>query len=621
MDVDDPEGQATLEVSGGATAAITRIAWTNPSAEPHRYHLVFSIDGPFGEVPGYINAGEPLDYLLAGWNDRADRVLALALGASTPLRKDTVAKTIALEWELAPGQSASGWLIRPYQAYEADVAALRAHDWAAEFDQSKAVWRELLGRAVQFQIPDAGVRNAYYACLGDIFIMREPVAGGYVACSPGTEGYRCPNPAEAAVAAIGLTQAGLADLALHGYQMCLDQQGEDGDWNDPRGWSHRGWCIAGFKAWFALEQYRLTGDRAFLERVYPRLRAASLWQETQRRRTRVLNEDGTRPPHYGLMPRGQGDCGLDAGDGWYGYFLPHNAWAVFCDKLAIEAARILARPEDAAQFQAIFDQANADLQAALAQGAIAEDGDRWIPGAPGNPAGSRWGVLNAAFPCGLLAPGDPLITGTLRYINRQMSPGGLQLHTGWMADGMWVAISLDNIAEVELARDNGDEAARLLYASLNHGTPLYTWCEERGQAPATEQTSGDRQHLWTPAAVIRATRDCLVMEEGDGLHLARGIDRSWLSPGQTVGARQAPTHFGPVSFTMTYDAAAGRVTGEVAFAGAAAPAWCKLHLRLPGGRLVTAVNPESGAMVCADGAGLRWRQPRGALTFTAQVAR
>ena len=100
---------------------------------------------------------------------------------------------------------------------------------------------------------------------------------------------------------------------------------------------------------------------------------------------------------------------------------------------------------------------------------------------------------------------------------------------------MWVAITLDNVAEVHLARGNGDAAVRYLYATLNHATPLYTWCEERGQEPGTAKCSGDRQHLWTPVAVVRAIRDSMVMEDGDGLQLALGPHASWLASGQPVG--------------------------------------------------------------------------------------
>ena len=322
------------------------------------------------------------------------------------------------------------------------------------------------------------------------------------------------------------------------------------------------------------------------------------------------------------MPRGFGDGGLMDGDDLYGVFLPHNIWAVYADRLAVEAAEILGRTEDLPELRKIYETARDDLLAALDRGAIREKDYRWIPGVPGKTSGSRWGVLNAAFPCGLLPPDHELITGTLRKIESHMSRGGIPIHTGWMADGMWVAIALDNVAETHLARGNGDAAARYLYATLNHGTPLYTWCEERGPEPGAKKCTGDRQHLWTPVAVVRAIRDVLVMEDAKdagGLHLALGTAREWLASGRPVGMANAATHFGPVSYRMQYDPANSQVSGEVQFAADATAAWAVLHIRLPGGLRVKSVDAPSKAAVLPDGSGLRWDGPRGTMRFQASV--
>ena len=236
---------------------------------------------------------------------------------------------------------------------------------------------------------------------------------------------------------------------------------------------------------------------------------------------------------------------------------------------------------------------------------------RWIPGAPGKTSGSRWGVLNALFPCRLLPADHELIAGTLRHIESHVSEGGIPVHTGWMQDGMWVAITLDNIAEAQLCRGNGDAAARYLYATLNHGTPLHTWCEERGQEPGTAKTSGDRQHLWTPVAVVRLVRRLLVMEDGNGLHLARGAARQWLASGRPVGIVDAPTHFGEISYEVQHDAASHNVSAAVVFPERETMQWAVLHVRLPHGLTIESVNAESGATVLPDGSGVRWEHPRG----------
>ena len=609
----DERGTVRLTVAGGATAAVARVELTNTSAAARCFSLRCFVPGCWaGLNPAWCNPTWARDLLQAGWKDRADRIIVMVLGGQD--YEVPAMTTVLPNWRLGPGESRVAWVVRPYRAYLADAPVLRRRKWATEFTAAIRVWRKLLARAAQVTIPDSGVQHALEACLADLFVMREPVADGYVACCPGTECYRAPNQYESGIAAVALDQFGFHAESAAGYQVSLDLQEPDGDWSEPKGWAHHMWGGSGFKAWTGMEHYRLTGDRKYLRALYPRLRASSRWQERQRRTTRVLVA-GERPLTYGLMPRGMGDAGLKDGDDLYGVFLPHNIWAVYADQLSVEAAQILGKTKDLPELRRIYEIALADLRQALDRGAIREADYRWISAVPGKVTGSRWGAVNAAFPCGLLPPDHELITGTIRKMEERLSPGGLPIHTGWMVDGMWVAITLDNLAEVLLQRDDGDAVARYLYATLNHGTPLYTWCEERGQQPGTTECSGDRQHLWTPVAVVRMIRDCLLFEDSRCLHVGRGLDRDWLAAGP-VGVRRGPTHFGPVSFTLRFDPQAQQLTGWVDVKGTHDLERLVVHARLPAG---WRLRPGDG--VSADGANVTWRTPRGRLTITATAAK
>ena len=187
------------------------------------------------------------------------------------------------------------------------------------------------------------MKNAFYASLGDVFIMREPLKDGYMGTLCGTEVYRATNPAEPCLAAIALDQTGYHTEAADGLRVHLDMQEENGEWADPKGWAHHCWGVSGFKAWAAMEHYRLTGDRAYLAAVYPRMAASSRWQESKRRETRASSE----PTARGLMPRGMGDGGLMNGADYFGVFYPHNILAIFADRLSAEAAVDLGKPAEA----------------------------------------------------------------------------------------------------------------------------------------------------------------------------------------------------------------------------------------------------------------------------------
>ncbi len=604
-----------LEVVGGTRAALVRAEFTNTdAAQPHTAALDCSVPGNWrGVNPAGVDPAQPdqaRDALVAGWMARADRVILAAVGAEEyPVATNTLHPTVRLQ----PGETKVVWLVRPYSVYESMLPELRRRDWAREFTEGQEVWTRLIGQTTRLTLPDAGVRDAYYAGLADIFIMREPVPGSYLGTLPGTELYRCANCAEAAIACIALDQAGLPLEAAEGYRLALDLQNFDGCWAEPQGWSRSNWIASGFKTWFVMEHYRMTRDRDFLANVFPRMLASSRWQERARQRTREFGS-GPKPLNAGLLPPGMGDGGLKNDASLYGVFLPHNIWAVYADQQAMLAATDLGRTAEARELQQIFETARTDLLDTLHRGSIVADGYRWIPGVAGKTSGSTWGALNAAYPCRVLPADDPLITGTIRRIETKLSPGGLPIHTGWMENGMWVAITLDNLAETQLFRDDGDSAAKYLYATLNHGTPLYSWCEERGPEPGSTKTTGDRQHLWTPIAVTRLIRDLLVFEDGDTLHLARGTDRSWLARGP-VGGQGFRSHFGPVSYQLALEPAAGRVRGQVSLTPGREPASLQIHVRLPEGRKLAAVD-DPAARLLPDGETIVWTRPAAEIRFT-----
>jgi hypothetical protein len=574
----EPRGSVQLEILGGVTAALTRVKVQNADSVAHRFSVVCEvIDGWVAHNPAWMEPGKDLDALVACQAERPDRVLLFGMGAE---EFPVGAKTMTLEWTVQPGEVKTGWIVRPYSAYQQDLEQLRAHDWEKEFASSEEEWRGLLGRAIAIQIPDSAVRNAFYACLGDLFIMREPLADGYIGGICGTEGYRSTNPFEPGLVSIALDQTGLHTEAANGLRVHLDMQEPNGCWADPKGWVHHIWGASGMKAWASLEHYKLSGDLSFLQSVFPRLAASSHWQDLERQKSRT-SDSGSVSATYGLMPRGMGDCGLMNGSDYFGVFYPHNILAVFADRLSVEAAEKLNAVDELPALRRIHESALHDLRASLKAGAIRQDDFQWIPGSPNNSTGSRWGALYSLYPCETLEADDPLVAGTLKKIEQSISPGGQPVHTGWMEDGAWVAITLDNVAETHLVLGHGDVAIAYLYSTLNHGTPLYTWCEERGLQPQTKKTSGDKQHLWTPVAVVRFLRDSLVMEQSDGLHLGLATARSWLSQGKTVGIQNAPTHFGNVSYEIKSDVDSGAIRAEITAPMREKPSQIVLHLRHP----------------------------------------
>ncbi len=619
---ESPEVTLLLEAVGAEEAGIVQITLTNHSDQPHHVRLPWICPGNLkGHNPGWVDETQPTDHLLAGWNAPADQVLILGVGADDyPLDPEMVTQ-LNMDWQLSPHATRIGYLIRPYDKFARDLTQLRQTDWQHRFEAGQNTWETLLNKAGRICLPDSGVIKAYYAALADIFIMREPVGRGYIATVPGTNGYRSgPNAFESAIATVALAQAGLDQEAEIGYRVNWDLQTDEGDWTEPGGWGHWMWAGTGYKAWAATEYFQQTRDTAFLKKRYPQMLAASRWQHRMRQRTKKSNPDGSRPLTYGLMPQGMGDGGLKNDGSYYGIYYTHNIWPVYADSLAYRAALILGRQEEARELKAIYEEARQDLLRAMRDGAVVNpDGTRWLSAVPGKATSSScWGLLAPVHTTGLLPADDELMLHTLARAEKQLSPGGLPIHTGWMADGMWVAMALNDFAQVHLMRDESDQAVAYLYATLNHGTPFYSWCEERGQFPGTHQMSGDLQHLWTPIAVARYVRDMLVMEQEDTLHLARGIARGWLASGQPIGVEKMSTHFGDLSYHMHYDTQRSRLVGTLTVPSSATLGEIRLHTLLPKGWKLT--HTSSGQLL-PDGSGIRFSAPAGIIHFEARVKR
>jgi hypothetical protein len=247
--------------------------------------------------------------------------------------------------------------------------------------------------------------------------------------------------------------------------------------------------------------------------------------------------------------------------------------------------------EDLAELEAIYQAGYEDLMATMGQSAIEEEGRRWIPSSPSDPSGSFWGALNTALPCRLLALDDPLVEGTIAKMESFESEGGLTKFTGWQKDGLWIAVVLDNLGMVYLARGEADKFTRQLYAAVNHASDLNTWPEERNERPGTTMVTGDRQHIWTSGAFVMALRSALVVERGDELCIGMGMPREWLASGRPVRVTGAPTAFGPTSFELCLDRAAGVIEGSVTLSETCDARALRVYLRLP-----ATITPRAGEL-------------------------
>jgi len=576
-----------FEYIGGRDGMVARVTAANATAEPHTI-AVRCLDASGGRAVDWAAADALGDALT---DPSGDRLRFLTVGAPHHLRDVDMA---ALLWRLNSGETREGWLVRPAVARLDALAAYRQRDWSAAFTEANSQWESLLSRAMRIELPDARMQQAFYACLADLLTMQEPAANGKLTQTTGSEIYRFSNAGDCAGGVVGLAVAGLLDNAMTVFDTQFHLAQPDGNWAG--GYFADFVAFSGLKAWVAMVFYQLNQDQQFLADLYPYMLNDARWHAQRREPQRRTGPDGQPIRGYGLIQPTMHDCGMNDATGT-GVFIPHNTWAVYADKVALDVARILGRDENVAELEAIYQAGLKDLLAAIDRGAIDESGYRWIPSSPNDPSGSFWGALNTALPCGVLDLHDPLVTGTIAKMESCESEGGLTMFTGWQKEGLWTGVVLDNLGMVYLARGEADKFARQLYAAVNHGSRFLNWPEERNEQPGTTVVTGDRQHIWTSGAFVTALRAALVCERGDTLCVGMGLPRHWLASGQAIRVADAPTAFGPISFEMRYDRdqQAIHVTGTV-------PETCqasqlRIYLRLPDWLAVPVGELSSGLRV------------------------
>ena len=94
-------------------------------------------------------------------------------------------------------------------------------------------------------------------------------------------------------------------------------------------------------------------------------------------------------------------------------------------------------------------------------------------------------------------------------------------------------------------------------------------------------TGGPPDKIYEESCFLERFRQMLVMEDAGQLWLARATPRAWLEQGKYIAVRNAPSHFGPVSYRIQSDAAKGMIRATVDLPTRLASTDVLLRLRHP----------------------------------------
>ena len=637
-----------------------RLRARNSSSSPQRADVWLGMDpaGPLAHSEGLLTAD-------GGKSVRA--ALHLAKDAATQMAPcdDSGRRMPALHisQQLAPGAESSSYLALPFipGLTAAERAQLQRLDFAAERRRVVDYWRSATGRGVPFQVPEERFNTFAHGLAARIRISATKDPGSGIYMVPAASYYYNVLANEAVFQSQLLDVAGYRGLAAQYLQAQVDLQGSRaflGTYTGDQKAVYHGAKVNaeydytsseynldhGAVLWSLAEHYLLTRYRAWLARVAPSMKRAADWVAEQRKLTQVLVE-GQPCPEYGLLPAGHLEDNAD-----WGHWFSVNAYASVGMSELAEALQDAGDP-GAAHYAHEAEAYRNDLRSAVMRAVAASPVIRlrdntWVPYVPTR-AHQRirlFGPLRVAYysrypqkvvPTYRLSATRELLYGPLILFdtgildansaraswvlddwgdNATMSePLGLHVH-GWVDEKYWFSrggmvfqANLQNPIRTYIRRGEARAAVRNLYndfvACYYPAVNVFTEEFRQWRSP-----SGPFYKVSDEAKFVHRLRDLLVTEYDGELLLAAATPGRWLAAGQKFSVTEAPTHFGPVSYSL--ESHGNEIRGLVTLPARDPYRNAWLYVHLPEGRAIVSVAIDGEPWTDLDSERSRIRLPQ-----------
>ena len=297
-----------------------------------------------------------------------------------------------------------------------------------------------------------------------------------------------------------------------------------------------------------------------------------------------------------------------------GHYTGHSFWALLGLKYAVYMAQAMGRPDDAAAWQKIHDDYQANFLKQLR--ALAANSDGYIP--PGMDSvtdGNDWANASGGlYPFGVLTKDDPLARATLEIVRDNNYQEGIMTYGGnaWVAKQQKQAGSTKPhgtlhhyetfyVTEGNTILGEQEKVIEDLYSILVHTSSTNAGFEFGIPAWSTrDPKSNFTPHGWFAARYMEQVRNLLVREEGTELHITSALAPKWVEPGAQVKVAGAPTFFGSVSYTLDAREDGATLSLDDHWKAGAAPTAVVFHL--PWFVTGTSATVDGRPAAIADGA-------------------
>lgn len=464
---------------------------------------------------------------------------------------------LLFDFNLPPGAS-TDWVAVASLHIEGQAAAavLRRMDETSPSSAFETIrteradaWRAKISR-VGFELGDRAVADTVKSQLAYILINQDGLA-----IQPGSRNYNRSWMRDGSITATALLRMGLVDEVrdyLNWYAASVQPDGlvppilnTDGSVNEGFG-SNLEYDSQGQFIYTVMQYYRVTQDRAFLEKHFDRLLLAMRYMQQLREKT--LQEDyradePNRERFRGILP---------ASISHEGYSTPSHSywddfWALRGWQDGAEAAEILGRTEIAEWAREQYALLRDDVAASI-RSTIQTFGIDFVPGSADYGDPDATSISIAIAPCNQqdVLPEKELTRTYDLYLQEVAARGGAG------ASYRYTPYEVRSIPALALM-GRREEAWRLHDALFADRRPAgwNHFAEVVVSEPRLGTYIGDMPHTWVGAGYLNAVRGLLLREEGDQLTLLYAVPPAWLQ-GDGIRLEQLPTAFGPLSLRAVY---------------------------------------------------------------------
>lgn len=458
------------------------------------------------------------------------------------------------------------------------VEQVSAQEYEGRLSESADRWRKLIAKIDRFELPDKRVADMLRASCSWALLNTDTVEG-HPRVHDGSGFYDIVFGYSMSLHNNALDLYGLKEEAERRFASQLARQGPDGAYVQECGLPDQGSLL-----WGLGQHYLLTRDKEWLRKVADQYRRGCEW---------VIRQRGSAP-REGLMR------GLikfrpynDHPEPVFNYF--GNSYCCLGLEVAAQAFADIGMTSESEHFAREGAAFRKDILDSMRSAVIEHDGVEMLPMEPDTHRLLKLSNYRGGDYYGLVAS-TLLETGFLPAHSREArlitdlieQRKGLVLGMCEFMEGIDHAytygywLNQQKLGEVE-------KVLLGLWGSLAYGMSRDTYSPVEVTYPPLGENHYTLPHTYSCTQQLRLVRNMLVLENGDTLNLAQAIPTDWTAPGKVVKVKDAPTRFGPVSYTLT-GLQDGSVRVTLVPPARSAPRQIEIRLRRPGGALIKSLE-------------------------------